>query len=442
MSKKQEEEYLGRLIIVLGVIRFLLLQGLAFRGHDECTSSNNRGNFLEMLELYKMKDSGATKLFDSTPKNCMLTSLEIQKQICEACAEETKKAILAEIGDKKFAIIIDEARDTSIKEQMALILRFVNNQGQVIQTFLRIEHVIDTSSSSLKQALDGMLSKHNLSIKNLRGQGYDGASNMRGEFHGLQRRILDENPSAFYIHCFAHQLQLAVVFVAKCCSSVMDFFNYINLIVNIVNVSCKRHDQLAQCHHDNLVQRLENDDMLRGRGRNQETNLTRAGDTRWGSHHKTLCHFQLMWTVVLEVLENVCQDATNLAQRTTTTGLLEKMESFEFVLVLHLIIKVLGKTNALLQCLQKKDQNIIRAIGLVGVTKQKLNEIRHHGWDALLEETKGFCLKHNIVVPDMSAEIVRRGCFRKNVLDAVEDSWLLIMSIFIMKYSMWCWIKL
>ncbi|XP_023156471.1 uncharacterized protein [Zea mays] len=38
---------------------------------------------------------------------------------------------------------------------MALILRFVNNQGQVIEKFLGIEHVTDTSSSSLKQALDG-----------------------------------------------------------------------------------------------------------------------------------------------------------------------------------------------------------------------------------------------------------------------------------------------
>jgi hypothetical protein len=119
LSKKQEEEYLVRLIIVLGGIRFLLLQGLAFRGHDECTSSNNRYNFLEMLEWYKMKDSSAKKLFESTPKNCTLTSPDIQKQNCEACAEETKKVILAEIGD----IIIDEARDTSIKEQTALILR-------------------------------------------------------------------------------------------------------------------------------------------------------------------------------------------------------------------------------------------------------------------------------------------------------------------------------
>jgi hypothetical protein len=57
-----------------------------------------------MFEWYKMKDSSAKKLFDSTPKNCMLTSPEIQKQICEACAEETKKVILAEIRDKKFAI--------------------------------------------------------------------------------------------------------------------------------------------------------------------------------------------------------------------------------------------------------------------------------------------------------------------------------------------------
>jgi hypothetical protein len=29
---------------------------------------------------------------------------------------------------------------------------------------------------------------------------------MRGQFHGLQRLVLDENPYAFYIHCFAHQL--------------------------------------------------------------------------------------------------------------------------------------------------------------------------------------------------------------------------------------------
>ena len=52
-TKKMEEEYLARVTIILGVVRFLLLQALAFRGHDESTSSKNKGNFLEMIEWYK-----------------------------------------------------------------------------------------------------------------------------------------------------------------------------------------------------------------------------------------------------------------------------------------------------------------------------------------------------------------------------------------------------
>jgi hypothetical protein len=78
----------------------------------------------------------------------------------------------------------------------------VNGRGEVIERFLCLREVADTSSSSLKMALDGMVASHGLSISRIRGQGYDGASNMRGEFHGLQRQILDENPLAFYIHCF------------------------------------------------------------------------------------------------------------------------------------------------------------------------------------------------------------------------------------------------
>lgn len=38
---------------------------------------------------------------------------------------------------------------------------------------------------------------------------------MRGEYNGLKALILKDNDCAYFVHWFAHQLQLAVVAVAK-----------------------------------------------------------------------------------------------------------------------------------------------------------------------------------------------------------------------------------
>jgi hypothetical protein len=40
-----KEEYLIRLNTPIDVVRFLMHQGLAFRGHDESEESKNKGNF-------------------------------------------------------------------------------------------------------------------------------------------------------------------------------------------------------------------------------------------------------------------------------------------------------------------------------------------------------------------------------------------------------------
>ena len=58
-----------------------------------------------------------------------------------------------------------------------------------MERFLALKYVMDTTSDALKEALLTLLDHHNLSISKIRGQGYDGASNMRGEFNGLQKKI-------------------------------------------------------------------------------------------------------------------------------------------------------------------------------------------------------------------------------------------------------------
>ncbi|XP_024315562.1 zinc finger MYM-type protein 1-like [Brachypodium distachyon] len=172
-----------------------MLQGEAFRGHDESALSLNKGNFLEMLDWYKARNEEARIAFEELcPQNAQMIYPKIQKALAKTCADGVRKAIKQEMGDRLFSVLIDESRDISVKEQMALVVRYIN-KGEVIERFLGIKHVTETTAEALKKALVEVLGNHGLLIANLCGQGYDGASNMRGEFNGVQklyRLILQE----------------------------------------------------------------------------------------------------------------------------------------------------------------------------------------------------------------------------------------------------------
>ena len=141
---------------------------------------------------------------ENAPGNAKYTSLDIQKEILNILATRVRNKIREEIGDAKFCILVDEALDKSNREQMAIVLRFVNCDGFVQECFFDVVGVDETSAKTLKKGICNVLTRHNLQVENMWGQGYNGASNMRGAWNGLQALFLKDCPYAYYVHCFAH----------------------------------------------------------------------------------------------------------------------------------------------------------------------------------------------------------------------------------------------
>nr|XP_028949212.1 zinc finger MYM-type protein 1-like [Malus domestica] len=284
--------------------RWLLRQGLAFRGHDESLKSSNRGNYIELMQFLADHNEKVRKVvFENGPKNLKYTSFDIQKDLVRACAIETINAITKDM------------------------------EGEAIEKFLGVQHVSSTTSSSLEEVIERLFATTNLSVSKLRGQGYDGASNMR-----------------------------ALVFVAKENEDVANFFINANRLVNLIGSSCKRRDALREKQQEQIQKALH--------------------------------------LAVVEVVEWIKSDRNqdNLGE---ATGLFKDIQTFDFVFHLFLMRLILGITNELSQALQKKDQDIVNAMTLVEVCKQRLQSFRDDDFGDLLHDVEKFCEEHDIVIPNM-----------------------------------------
>nr|XP_016497878.1 PREDICTED: uncharacterized protein LOC107816656 [Nicotiana tabacum] len=255
-----KREYWLRLNASVDVVRILLNQRFAFRSHDESESSLNEGDFIEILSWYADKcDKIKPFVLKCAPKNNKMTSSDIQKEIVIACKIETIKAIIEDLNGDYFSLLVDESIDVSRKEQMAIVLRYVDKKESVMERFIGIVHVRDTSVLSLKKVIVDLLVHHSLSLSFIRGQCYDGESNMQGELVLLVSNIL-----------------------------------------NVLGASFKHVDEFRDSQNEKLQEALDMGELNTGRGLNQELGLVRDGDTHWGSHYKSFGNFIRMFGSIVD----------------------------------------------------------------------------------------------------------------------------------------------
>ncbi|KAK5803743.1 hypothetical protein PVK06_031392 [Gossypium arboreum] len=87
---------------------------------------------------------------------------------------------------------------------------------------------------------------------------------MSGEFNGLQALILNNCQYAYYVHCFAHRLQLALVAAAREVVEVHQFFKDLSDIVNISSASFKRHNELQKAQAAEITRLVSINELATG----------------------------------------------------------------------------------------------------------------------------------------------------------------------------------
>ena len=125
-----------------------------------------------------------------------------------------------------------------VTEELSIVLRYVLG-SEIKEVFVDFVEVSGITGEVLARNILQWLQEHGLSLTDMRGQCYDGASNMSGARSGCKSIVQQEAPLAMYYHCAAHRLNLAVV--SAC--NIQVFKNaesYVGEIARFFSFSAKR----------------------------------------------------------------------------------------------------------------------------------------------------------------------------------------------------------
>lgn len=136
-------------------------------------------------------------------------SHDIQNEILNILAHSILREIVKEVRECDFfSLMLDETLDSGRLEQVSICCWIVSKKLIVKEYFWRFYNNKSTTAEELLNVVKDVFLRLELDFSKLRGQCYDGASNMSGRKKGLQTKILQIEERPLYVHCNAHNLNL------------------------------------------------------------------------------------------------------------------------------------------------------------------------------------------------------------------------------------------
>ena len=368
--------------------------GIGLRGHRDdskyhpqvgCYSTDgNVGNFVESLNFrVRAGDDTLKTHLSDCGKNKSYVSKTSQNKIIKCIGEVISESLIKEIKESMYySIIADEAADSSHKEQLSLVLRFVDNSLNIREEFMCFLHCKwGLSDQNLAKLILEALDDFTLPIDNCRGQGYDGAG--AGHINGLAAHILKVNPKALYTHCYSHRLNLSVCDTLSILE-VTKMLKHVGQAANFINISQTRNMPFADHIKDSELN-------------TKKTKLVSLCKTRWVERVQSLDTFQELFIPLIDTLQDMVNGESRAKPSLSAdaSSLLTLITQFDFIVALVITRHVLDATLPVTQLLQGKSIDVMDGFHLITTLKNDVTNMRtnidfyHDTWyDEALELAK------------------------------------------------------
>ncbi|KAF0748271.1 zinc finger MYM-type protein 1-like [Aphis craccivora] len=353
LSLKQREtdrimnrKYMERLI---DITIFLGKTGKSFRGHNEKDESNNKG-FLELTDFLTKNH------LENGSKNAQYTSNYIQNDIIQSINNLLKQKLTAIFKNKFVSIMADETSDCGHYEQFSIVIRcYDSNKNRPVEYFVGLLRLMSTNSQSIFDSLNSCVGNFGIPWSSVISVCFDGAAAMAGCYNGVQMKCREKNENIFYVHCYAHCLNLVLIdSIGHKNRVLLDFFGTVQLIYAFLEGSSTQHAVLEK------VAKEVNTELV---------TLKSLSTTRWTCRYEAVAAIKLNYTALVKTLENIYEDTKLPDIRAKTKGIIKQMKSFNFIFSLNMMYAILKLI------VKAKQLNLLSATSLItSLNTSKLSE--------------------------------------------------------------------
>ena len=338
---------------------------------------------MELCDWYTKPVKVFCQLYNS-PRD--LTSPSIQNKLIEIAAFQVQNEILKRTFENGFyTILVDEARSFK-QEQMTICVRFVNafdlNVEERFVGFVNCSK--KTDAVAIYTHIKFFLQKCGIYKLPTLAQRYDGAAVMFESENGVQSKIKKDHPSAFYIHCMAHKLNLVSVEACKVNRMVNSFF------LTLETIYCF----FAQPMNHEAFKEAQ-------RSLGVKSEIGMISDTRWACRYKNVASLKKSFLPLLKVLTELSQPSNR--KFIEAAGLLNVLKSARFCIFLNnnktTFHDVLRTIHVVHKSLQASDITQFSAKTCVENMIHVFKTMRTGAkWDEMWEKIKEFLESAGIVV--------------------------------------------